>query len=204
MKLVLAALLSLSALSAFAEDKVKMYYNNEEIVKIIEAYSKASGQKFVIDPSVRGKVSIFVQEPVSLDEAFNHLSSALAVNGYGFSKQGDTMVVKAARHLQRDRIEVGTERPDIKPERMYTWIYTVKNVPAEYVVRELRILASRDGEIAVNAKTNQLVLTDWASNLNRVADILSKIDQQPDPAVSKMIEENEKAREQKNSEKSKK
>lgn len=180
---------------AQAEDKIKMYYNNEELTKVIEVYSKASGQKFVIDPSVRGKISIFLQEPVSIEEAFNQVSSALAVNGFAISKQGDTMVIKSARNIQRDLIEVSTERPSLKPERMYTWIYNVKNMPADNINRDLRILMSRDGEMSVNPNTNQLIFTDWVSNLNRVAELMKEVDKQVDPATAKIVEASKKERE---------
>jgi general secretion pathway protein D len=185
---------------AQAEEKIKMYYNNEELTKVIELYSKASGQKFVVDPSVRGKISIYLQEPISIQEAFNQLSSALAINGYAISKQGDTMVIKSARSIQRDLIEVSTERPALKPERMYTWIYSVKNLPAENINRDLRILLSKDGEMAVNTNTNQIVFTDWSSNLNRVAELMKEIDKQVDPATAKIVEASKKEREAKRKE----
>lgn len=161
---------------AQAETTMKMSFREEEILNIIEEYSKASGQKFVVDPSVRGKVSIFIQSPIPLSEAFSHLSSALAVNGFAISKQGDTMVVKSARNVQRDLIEVGTEAPALKPERLYTWVYSSKHASAEKINRELRILLSKDGELSVNPSLNQLIMTDWSSNLNRVADLLKEVD----------------------------
>jgi type II secretory pathway component GspD/PulD (secretin) len=195
MKFLTLILAVFTMVTAQAEDKIKMYYNNEELTKVIEVYSKASGQKFVVDPSVRGKISIFLQEPVAIPEAFNQLSSALAVNGFAISKQGDTMVIKSARNIQRDFIEVSTERPSLKPERMYTWIYNVKNLPADNINRDLRILMSRDGEMAVNANTNQIVFTDWVSNLNRVAELMKEIDKQVDPATAKLVEASKKERE---------
>ncbi|MBL7546156.1 MAG: general secretion pathway protein GspD [Bdellovibrionaceae bacterium] len=181
---------------AFAKptDTMKMNFINEEILKIIESYSKTSGQKFVVDPGVRGKISIFIQEPVSLDEAFNQLSSALAINGYGISKQGDTMIVKSGRNIQRDLIEVSTQMPIAKPERMYSWIYTFKNISAESVMRDMRILPSKDGEMNVYAGGNQIIITDWTSNLNRIAAILKEIDKKPDPEVAKIIDADRKGR----------
>jgi type II secretory pathway component GspD/PulD (secretin) len=187
-KLILTCMVIFSISVANAVDKISMNFNNEELTKIIEIYSKASGQKFIIDPSVRGKISILLQDPVTLDEAFNYLSSALAVNGFAISKQGDTMVIRAARNIQRDYIEVSAEKPTMKPERMYTWIYNVKNVPATSIFNNLRILTSKDGEIAVNVNTNQIVFTDWASNLNRVSDILKEIDKKIDPSTAKLVE----------------
>jgi len=167
---------------------MKMNFTNLEITKIIEDYSKASGQKFIVDPGVRGRISIFVQEAVTLEEAFNHLSSALAVNGFAMSKQGDTIVVKAARNIQRDLIEVSTVRPTLKPERMYSWVYTVKNFTAEQISKDFRIITSKDGEMNLSTNTNQLIITDWTSNLNRIADLFEEIDKKVDPATAKLVE----------------
>lgn len=171
-----------------AETKIKMYFPKEDILKIIEMYSKATGQKFVIDPSVRGQVSILVQEPVSSEEAFNQLSSALALNGFAISKQDDTMIIQNARSAQRNLIEVNTTLPSLKPQRMATWIYTAKNVPADFLNRELRILTSAYGEMSVNRSTNQIIFTDWTSNLLRISDVLKETDKKMDAAVSKNIE----------------
>lgn len=188
MKSLILFVICSSVVFAKSTETMKMYFNNEEIIKIIEMYSKASGQKFLVDPSVRGKVSIFIQEPVALDEAFNQLSSALAINGYAISKQGDTMVIKSARNIQRDLVEVSTSKPALKPERMYTWIYAFKNISAENVMRDLRIIPSKDGEMSVNQSGNQIIITDWSSNLNRVAEILKELDKKTDPQVAKIIE----------------
>lgn len=194
MLMLVLAFLSLFSVSVFAgpDAKMKMYFNNEDILKIIEKYSKASGQKFVVDPGVRGKVSIFIQDEVSLDEAFNQLSSALALNGFAISKQGDTMIVKSGRNIQRDLIEVSTQKPSLKPERMYSWIYTFKNISAESVNRDLRILPSKDGEMNVLLQGNQIIITDWTSNLNRIAEVFKEVDKKPDPEISKIIEANKK------------
>lgn len=170
-----------------ADGKVSMDVRNEELTKIIEIYSKASGQKFVVDPGVRGKISIYLPEPVSTAEAFNQLSSALAVNGYAISKQDDTMVVQSARNTQRNLIEVTHELPGLKPERMVTWVINLKHTPATKVNRDLRILTSKDGEMSVVESTNQLYITDWSSNLNRIALILKELDVPADPAVAKLV-----------------
>lgn len=197
MNSVLATIIIFTFSFANAEEKINMYFNNEELTKIIEIYSKFSGQKFVIEPTVRGKVSILIQEPVSIEEAFNQLSSALAINGYGISKQGDTMIIKPARSIQRDLVEVSTEKPSIKPERMYTWIYTVKNFPADSINRDLRILVSKDGEVSVNTNTNQLIFTDWVSTINRVAELLKEIDKPNSPEISKIVSIAKKERKEK-------
>lgn len=192
MKFVSLLMIIFSVASANAENKIKMNFTNEELPKMIEFYSKASGQKFVLDPAVRGKASIIVQEPVTIEEAFNHLSTALALNGFAISKQGDTMVIMSARNIQRSLVEVSTTVPALKPERMHTWIYTCKNVPAIRVNRDLRILLSKDGEMSVSESTNQIVLTDWASNLLRVNELMKELDKRADPSVASLVEASKK------------
>lgn len=174
---------------AFGADKIKMSFNNgEELIKIIELYSKESGQKFVVEPGVRGRISIFNQEPVSLEEAFNQLSSALAINGFAMSKQGDTMVVKSARAIRNDLIDVSTELPALKPERMAVWVVSFKHISALRVIREMKGLVTRDGEANVNEPANQMIITDWVSNLHKVAELFKQIDKPVDKETAKLVE----------------
>jgi type II secretory pathway component GspD/PulD (secretin) len=137
---------------------------------------------------VVGRVSIFLPEAVSQAEAFEHLSTALASNGFGISKQGDTMVVKRARHIQRDLIEVTNQLPDVKPQRMVTYIYEAKNIPVDDINREIRILTSTDGEIVPHNGTNQILITDWTPNLARIDQILRKIDVKPGSEAAAQVE----------------
>lgn len=189
--LTLAALL----LTATSFANVKFSYSNEELTKIIDDYSKATGQKFIVDPGVRGRATISGADNVPTDEAFSLLSSALATNGFAISKRDDTMVVKSARHIQRDLIETTTSLPSLKPERMVTYVYTFKHIPASSVMRDLRILSSKDGETSVYDRQNQIIITDWTSNLHRVDMIFKQLDRPTDPKLAKLVSESKKERE---------
>jgi general secretion pathway protein D len=191
MKVTLTSMALLFSVSSFAG--MKFSFPGEEIPKVIETYSKATGQKFVLDAGVRGKVVITGADDVSPEEAFNLLSSALATNGYAISKQADTMVVKSARNIQRDLIETTTTLPTLKPERMVTYIYTFKNIPVTSVNRDLRIITSKDGEMSIYPRQNQVILSDWVSNIQRVDQIFKQIDQPTDPKLAKLIDAEEKA-----------
>ncbi|HWU44992.1 MAG TPA: secretin N-terminal domain-containing protein [Bdellovibrio sp.] len=190
-------------LAARAADTISFSFQNEDLPKIIEAYSKAAGQKFVIDPGVRGKATILLPAKVTVEEAFNQLSSALAVNGYAISKQGDTMVVMSARNIQRSQLEVTTEPPALKPERMVVYMYSPKYLSAGQINRDLRILLSRDGELNVYEPKNQIIITDWTSNLNRVMDLMKKLDTANSAETQKLVDNAEKQRERRHSTKEK-
>ena len=78
-------------------DKIKFYFNNEEISKVLENFSRVSGKKMIVESSVRGKISIFHPDTVDVDEAFNQVSKALSMTGYAFVPEGDTLVVRPVR-----------------------------------------------------------------------------------------------------------
>jgi len=188
MKFIISCAVLLASTFAFAENLIPFNFTNEDITKVIETYSKAANQKFIIDPGVRGKITILMPEKISTEEAFNQLSSALAVNGYAISKQGDTMVVVSARNIERNYIETTTTVPSLKPERIVTWIYTPKNLSVDQLMRDLRIILSRDGEMTTLLQKNQLIITDWTSNLQRVNNLFAELDKPVDPAIAKVVE----------------
>lgn len=157
--------------------EIKFNFKMAEITAVLETYSKAAGQKMIIDPSVRGKISIFNPGPIPMEEALDQLSSALAINGYSLVKRGDIFIVLQGRAAQRDGIEVGTDLPNQKPERMYSWVFKLKNIPAYEFNKYLRTLTSKDGNLEVFEPSNQLILTDYTSNILRVAEIIKLIDQ---------------------------
>ena len=192
--IVLAFLMTVSAWAAEPSNKINFSFKNADLDQVIEAYAKASGQKFIIDPNAKGKITIINNEPVAIDTAFNQMSSALAINNLGISKQDDMMVIMQARNLQRNLIDVVTEVPPLKPEKMYTWVINLKYISAEEVNQQIRILTSRDGELLPFTHGNQLIVSDWSSNLHRVAQIIKDIDVPANPNAMATVATSKKAR----------
>lgn len=176
-----------------AQEKIKFYFNNEEVVKVLESFSRVSGQKMIVDPSVKGKISIFNPDSVDVAEAFNQVSKALAINGYAIIREGETLLVRPVRQVQRSLLEVGSELPAPTPERLFSWVITLKNIPINVVTKDLRILLSKDGEMSALKENNQIIFVDWLSNLYRIREILKQIDLPKNPDVQKMLDEYVKA-----------
>jgi general secretion pathway protein D len=165
------------AMHARADDgQMKFNYNKADVASVIEDYAKASGQRFIYGGPLVGQVTALNPQKVSLDEAFAQLSTALAANGYGISRQGDVMVVQQARAIQRNYIDIGTTLPPLRPEQMFTWVIDLKYASAERINKELRILTSKDGELVPVTDTNQILVTDWVSNLHRIQKIIEAVD----------------------------
>lgn len=190
----LAFVLVLAGISAFAEEKVKFNFPDEELTTIIKTYAQASGQKFIVDSTVRGRVMILNPSEITTEEAYNQLSEALALNGYAILKNGDVFTIKNARAAQRDNVQVSEQLPTAKPQRMATWVVSLKNISAFDIMRDLRMVTSSYGEMSSSTQTNQLVITDWTSNLQRVAELIKQVDKPADPSVAKIVMQAQKER----------
>lgn len=155
---------------------IKFNYRNTDITKVLEDYVAASGRRVIVDPQIKGSITIINPDAITLEEAFNQLSTALAVNGVGFTQSEGILTARPARMIQRDNIPVVTELPPPRPERMVTWVINLRHVSADEVNKQLRILTSRDGELVPYTPTNQLLVSDWTPNLHRIAAIVKNID----------------------------
>lgn len=190
--MIALALVSLMSLSAFAEKKISFNYVSKDLGELIEVYSKASGQKFIIDSTVRGKVSILNNEEVTLTDAFNQLTSALAINGFTYVKTGDVMTVRNARAAQRDGIEVFTNTlPNAQPTRMVMWIVDLKHINAASVQGNIgRLINSSYGEMQSVHDKNQIIVSDWSSSIPRIAEMIKNLDVKSTPQMLKFAAEN--------------
>jgi type II secretory pathway component GspD/PulD (secretin) len=179
------------AITGAAQEKLQFNFPNEEITKIVETYSKATGTKFVVDSTVRGRVTLLNSNPISTDEAYNQLSEALKINGFAIIKKDDYSAIRNARSAQRDGVEISTTLPSLRPEKMATWIVTLKNISADEVRNRFsHMMNSSYGEMHSVPSKNQLILTDFTSSLHRISEMIKEIDQPADPKLAKIIEQN--------------
>lgn len=167
---------------AWANEKTYEFsFKDKELTDIVKTYSEFSGKKFVFDGSVRGKASILNPGKVTEAKAFDLLSMALASNGFAVvqpksEQRADTFWILPARNVQRSDVQIYTSTPPQAPERIVTLVFTPKYLSAVNLNRDLRILPSKDGEMVVIGDKNQLIITDFSSNIVRVHALLTELD----------------------------
>jgi len=160
----------------FPETIESFDFPNVEITDVIKAISELTGKNFIIDPGVRGKITIVAPSKITVAEAYKAFLSALAINGFTVVPSGSFLKIKSARNAQRDSIETYSGAYYPNSDQMITRIIHLKHIQAEQVNRDLRILSSKDGEMSVYAATNSLILSDYGSNIDRVMKIINQLD----------------------------
>lgn len=160
----------------FPETIESFDFPNVEITELVKAIGELTGKNFIIDPGVRGKISIIAPSKITVAEAYNAFLSALAINGFTVVPSGAFWKIKSARNAQRDSIETYSGAYYPNSDQMITRIIHLKHISAEQVNRDLRILPSKDGEMSVYTPTNSIILSDYGSNIDRVMKIISQLD----------------------------
>lgn len=160
----------------FPETIESFDFPNVEITDVIKAISELTGKNFIIDPGVRGKITIIAPTKITVAEAYKAFLSALAINGFTVVPSGSFLKVKSARNAQRDNIETFSGAYYPNSDQMITRIIHLKHISASQVNRDLRILPSKDGEMNIYEPTNSIIISDYGSNIDRVMKIISQLD----------------------------
>ncbi|HTM28587.1 MAG TPA: type II secretion system secretin GspD [Rhodanobacter sp.] len=168
-----------------APDKtVTLNFVNADIEGVVKAMAEITGKNFVLDPRVKGTVNIISAQPVPRDAVYDVFLSALRLQG--FTAVEDHRLVKilpeADAKLHRN---VGAG-PHANDDGLQTRVFTLSHQSATQLVPTLRPLVAPNNTITALQNSNTLIITDYASNLERLAGIIAAVDQ-PEDSGSAMI-----------------
>jgi general secretion pathway protein D len=166
-----------------AADDAALNFVGADIESVIKAVGHYTNITFVIDPRVKGTLTVVSEKPVTKSQAFSLLSSALRLQGYAVvSGDGYAKVVpEADAKLQSGPTQVGSAPTQIKGDQIVSQIFHLNYESAANVVTVLRPLISPNNTINANPGNNTVVVTDYADNLKRLAKIVAALDA---PAVA--------------------
>lgn len=153
-------------------------YPNADVADLVKAISELTGKNFVVDPQVRGKITIIAPSRLTVAEAYKAFLSALAINGLAIVPGDGFYKIKQARAAQRDNIDTFSGAYFPSSDQMITRIIKLKYISADEVNKQLRILTSKDGELVPYTPTNSLIVSDYGANMDRIMKILDQLDVQ--------------------------
>lgn len=177
----LAFLLLLSLPLPAEEARYSVNLQDVDLGEFIDSVGRITGKSFLIDPRVRGRVSIRSQRQLTADEVFQVFLSQLRVNGFSAVALRDgtyRIVPEQTARLEPIPVE-GAEPPNSDGmDLLATRVLSLQNSDAAQLVNILTPLMDRRiGVITHYAPTNLLILTDWGTNLERLANLVQRIDQ---------------------------
>src|SRR5712671_5220533 len=173
----LAALLAVSLASAQQAQHITANFKDADITQIAEAVSAATGKTFIIDPRVRAQVTMLSSTPMSPGAFYEAFLSILQVYGFIAVQAGDVIkILPDANARQIPSVDL-PDHVSATSDAIVTQVVDVKNVSAAQLVPILRPMIPQYGHLAAYPSSNILIISDRASNVNRMMRIIRRIDQ---------------------------
>ena len=151
---------------------------NADMESVIKAVGHYTGTTFIIDPRVKGTLTLVSEKTLTRAQAFSLLTSALRLQGYavvtgdGYAK----VVPEAEAKLQSSPTQVGIGGSKVKGDQIATQVYRLQHESAANLTAVLRPLISPNNSIMADPGNNSLVITDYADNLRRLSKIIAALD----------------------------
>jgi general secretion pathway protein D len=160
-----------------AHAQVTLNFVNADIDQVAKAIGAATGKTIIVDPRVKGQLNLVSENAVPEDQALKTLQSALRMQGFALVQDHGVLKVvpEADAKLQGVPTYVGNA-PVARGDQVVTQVFQLRNESANNLLPVLRPLISPNNTIAAYPANNTLVVTDYADNVRRIAQIIAGVD----------------------------
>lgn len=159
-----------------ATEPITLNFANAEIEAVARTMAAITGRNIVVDPRVKGTISLATDRPIPPAQAYNQFLATLRLSGFTVVESGGIykVVPEADAKLQGGAVVVGPSAG--ASSQIVTQIFRLNYETANNLVPILRPLISPNNTINVNPGNNSLVITDYADNLQRIGRIIAALD----------------------------
>ena len=155
---------------------VTLNLKDADINALVESMSMLTGKNFIVDPRVKGRVTIISAKPMDEKELYEVFLAVLGVHGFAAVPSDKVIKIVPAAGAKQESIPTVDRQLGVEPDQIVTRIIQVQNVSAAQIVPILRPLIPPQGHLAAYTPTNVLIVSDSAANVERIASIIGRID----------------------------
>jgi type IV pilus assembly protein PilQ len=165
----------------FTGEKIALNFYETDIKNVFRILMDVSGKNFAIDKDVTGKVTLAFDKPVPWDQV---LDLVLKMNGLGMVYEGDIIriaTLKTLRIEQEERQAAFAAKQKLEAQKKTLEPMTTAYIPVNYanaksdVLPHITVTKGR-GNVTVDARNNQIIITDIAEKIREARQIVKKID----------------------------
>ncbi|BBN57295.1 type II secretion system protein D [Pseudomonas chlororaphis subsp. aurantiaca] len=141
-----------------------------ELRDLASEVGEITGKTLVVDARLQGKVSVQSSKALDKEGIYSLFLSVLRSQGFVALDQGDRVLIMPA-------VEAKTKSSEQSGDEFVTRVLDLRNANAAEISGVVRPLVSDDAYVAPSASSNALVVSDSASNVERIRQVVSELDQ---------------------------
>ncbi|MCX7244957.1 MAG: type II secretion system secretin GspD [Burkholderiales bacterium] len=155
---------------------VTLSFMNADIDSVASVVAKATGQTILVDPQVKGTINLISNKPVSKVKALDSFSTALRTAGFALVEVNGVYRVVTQADAKLVSTAVSTGKTKQEGDQIITRVFKLNYESANNLLPVLRPLVSPNNTINAYPGNNTIVVTDYASNIQRIAALIDSID----------------------------
>ena len=173
----LAGVLGYAAFAAgAAAEKITLNFVNAEIGAVVKAMGGISGKTIIVDPRVKGTLQVTAPQPVTPQMAYEIILTSLRMQGYAAVEVDDVVLILPEADAKFYAAPVASKGKGKVSGKTETRVFALKNESATQMLQTLRPLVGPTSAMNADAGSNTLVVTDYSTNLDRLARIIEHLD----------------------------
>ena len=155
---------------------VTLSFSNADIESVANVLAKATGQTILVDPKVKGNINLISNRPLSKAKALDAFSTALRTSGFALVSVNGIYRVVAEADAKLISNAVVAAPSQQGGDQIITRVFRLNFESANGLLPVLRPLVSPNNTINAYPGNNTIVITDFASNIQRIATLIESID----------------------------
>jgi len=171
---LLCCLLAASLHASAAAEQISLNFVNADVGEVIKAVSQITKRNFLVDPRVKGTINIVSATPIPASLAYDTLLSALRLQGFAAVESNSVTKVMPEADA---KLYIPNLSNRGNGDKLVTRVFMLHHESAVQLVPILRPLIAPNNIVVAYPNNNALVVTDYASNLKRIEEIVATLDQ---------------------------
>jgi general secretion pathway protein D len=170
--LVVFQAMSVGILPTPANAQVQLDLREADLRSFVEIVSETTGKTYVLDPGVRGTVTVLSKETLSAKELYEVFLSVLEVNRLTLVEGGSVSRItpmNVARELATGGVEIGEGGFE-------TRVIEVQHIPLSDVIEVVRPLLPPEAVLTPVPNSKLLILSDRGQNFARISALVRRLD----------------------------
>lgn len=151
-------------------------FPDADIIDIAKALGKLTGQNYILDKDVKGRITIISNSPVTVKDAWRAFLTALDMNGFALIPSGKFIRIARQRDARDKQLRTYTGKYAPDSDALITRLFSLKFLSAEEVARNFRSFMPANSRIIPYEQTNTVIVTDTGSNISKLAKLLEILD----------------------------
>ena len=155
---------------------VTLSFSNADIESVASVLAKATGQTILVDPKVKGTINLISNKPLTKAKAIDAFSTALRTSGFALVDVSGVYRVVSETDAKLISNSVTTVKSKQEGDQIITRVFKLNFESANNLLPVLRPLVSPNNTINAYPGNNTIVITDYASNIQRIGQLIESID----------------------------